>query len=205
MMSRVIDTLQNGAREGIHMVNDTIDSAVYIDPDEQIEAEAQMMAEAEVDEENSRIDKINAKIDEQVEKTHEKVDAFNKSFDEGVAKTKEKIKEVSKSDIATAYRCARLVYWGNMAKDYIQEHPDWALQARDKLVQFGHSAATRLRELGISEYADEDTEEICKRRDLAFGSPDATVEGAAIPDTEMMLQGVTMPDAFTQVMELSVG
>lgn len=204
MIQRVIDTLQSGASAGIATVNDSIDSAIYIDPEEQIEAEAQMEAEKEIDAENSRIDKINAKIDEDVEKTRQRVDQFNAAFDNGVAKTKEKLKEVSKSDIATAYRCARLVYWGNMAKDYIAEHPDWAVNMRDKVSQFGKSAATRLRELGISDYADDETEQICNKRDAMFGAPDATIEGEQIPDTEMMLQGVVMPE-MTQVLELGLG
>lgn len=205
MMSRVIDTLQNGAREGIRVVNDAIDSAIYIDPEEQIETQALAAAKTEVDEKNSHIDKMNVKIDEQIKKTRERVDAFNKAFDKSITKTKEKIREVNKSDIMTAYRCARLVYYGNMAKDYMKEHPDWAEHARDKFVHFGHSAATKLRDLGISEYADENTEEICKRRDLAFGSPDALVTEEVIPDTDMMLQGVMAPEALTQIAELSMG
>lgn len=204
MIQRVIDTLQNGASAGMAAVNDSIDSAIYIDPEEQIEAEAQMEAEKEIDAENDRIDKLNAKIDDKVEETRSKVDQFNNSFDQGVAKTKEKIKEISKSDIATAYRCARLVYWGNLAKDYIAEHPDWAANMRDKVSQFGKSAATRLRELGISDYADDETEEICNKRDAMFGAPDATVEGEAIPDTDMILQGAVMPE-MTQVLELGLG
>ena len=47
MMSRVIDTLQNGAREGIRVVNDAIDSTIYIDPEEQIETQALAAAKAE--------------------------------------------------------------------------------------------------------------------------------------------------------------
>ena len=191
MMSRVIESLQNGVDEGVHIANSTIDDTIYVDPEKQAEIQAYDEAEAEVNAEQSRIDKINAKMDERVDSVHEKVDDINQSFDHGVQKTKEKLKDVSQSRFMQAYRAMRMVYWGNLATNYISEHPEWM----NDLKNFGKSAASKLQELGISDATDDmtETEQICARRDVMFGSPDAGIAVETVPTTDMILSGAELP------------
>ena len=183
MMSRVIESLQNGLDEGVHVVNSSIDDMTYVDPEEQAEAQAYDAAEAEVNAEQSRIDKINAKMDEKVDNVHEKVDKINHAFDHGA----QKVKDVSQSQFMQAYRAMRMVYWGNLAAGYMKSHPEWLNDLKD----FGKSAASKLQELGIADATDDmtETEQICARRDAMFGSPDAGVTPDMTPTTEMILNG----------------
>lgn len=204
MMKEVMQSLYDGANEGINQINGSIDDAIFIDPEEDLEYRAAQEAEEELEEENHKIDEMNEKIDNKVEELQEKTDQINQSFDTGVKSAKAKIKEASKSDIATAYRCVRLYQWGNMAKDYIAEHPDWANNLREKLGSFGQSAATRLQTMGITDAVDEDTAEICQRRDMLYGSPDAGIEEQMIPDTDMILQGATAP-VLESGLEMALG
>lgn len=189
MLNHVIQSLQNGAEEGIHMVNDTIDSAIYIDPEEEADAQAEAAAEKEIQAEQSRVDKINAKIDDKVENTQNKIDKINQSFDKGV----QKVKDVSQSDFMQVYRACRMVYWGKLAKDYVAANPDWM----NDLKSLGSSMATRLKELGLDDAFDTDamdTESICARRNAMFGSPDAGIEAEMMPTTEAILAGAEIPE-----------
>lgn len=189
MLNHVIQSLQNGAEEGIHVVNDAIDSAVYIDQGDAADAQAEAEAEKEVQAEQNRIDKINAKIDDKVEATKTKVDKINQSFDKGV----QKVKDVSQSDFMQVYRACRMVYWGKLAKDYVSTNPDWMNNVRS----FGQSMATRLKELGLNDAFDTEatnTESICARRDAMFGSPDAGIEAELMPTTEAILAGAEIPE-----------
>ena len=183
MMSRVIESLQNGLDEGVHVVNSSIDDMTYVDPEEQAEAQAYDAAEAEVNAEQSRIDKINAKMDEKVDNVHEKVDKINHAFDHGA----QKVKDVSQSQFMQAYRAMRMVHWGNLAAGYMKSHPEWM----NDLKEFGKSAAAKLQEYGIADATDDmtETEQICARRDAMFGSPDAGVTPDMTPTTEMILNG----------------
>mgnify|MGYP004628411283 FL=1 len=189
MLNHVIQSLQNGAEEGIHVVNDTIDSAIYIDPEEEADAQAEAAAEKEIQAEQSRVDKINAKIDDKVENTQNKIDKINKSFDKGV----QKVKDVSQSDFMQVYRACRMVYWGKLAKDYVTTNHDWM----NNLKSLGNSMATRLKELGLDDAFDTDvtdTESICARRNAMFGSPDAGIEAEMMPTTEAILAGAEIPE-----------
>lgn len=189
MLNHVIQSLQNGAEEGIHAVNDTIDSAIYIDPEDKADAQAEAAAEKEIQAEQSRVDKINAKIDDKVEHTQSKIDKINQSFDKGV----QKVKDVSQSDFMQVYRACRMVYWGKLAKDYVATNPDWM----NNLKSLGNSMATRLKELGLDDAFDTDaadTESICARRNVMFGSPDAGIEAELIPTTEAILAGAEIPE-----------
>ena len=194
MMNHIIQSLQNGAEEGIRVVNETIDDAIYLDPEEQAEAMAADAVQKEVDKENSYIDKVNAKIDDDVEKTKQKVDKINQSFDQGVTKAKEKVKEVSQSDFMQMYRAARMVYWGKLATDYMKTNYEWL----NNVKSFGNSMATKLKQLGIADATEEgpvqtETENICARRDAMFGSPDAGIEPEVMPTTEAILAGAEVP------------
>lgn len=191
MMSRVIESLQNGVDEGVHVVNSTIDDAIYVDPEKQADAQAYDAAEAEVNAEQSRIDKMNAKMDEKVDNVHEKVNDINQSFDHGVQKTKEKLKDVSRSRFMQVYRAMRMVHWGNLAANYVSGHPEWM----NDLKNFGKSAASKLKEFGISDATDDmtETEQICARRDAMFGSPDAGIAVETVPTTDMILSGAELP------------
>ena len=204
MMQQVIQSLQNGMNEGIYQVNSAIDNAVYIDPENQADAMAEAEVQKEVDKENSRIDKINTKVDDKIADTRQKVDEINQSFDQGVAKTKEKIKEVSCSDFMQVYRAARMVYWGKLAADYVKTNPDWLNNFRE----FGNSAATRLKQLGIEDATDSEmteTDSICARRDAMFGSPDAGIEPEMVPTTEAILAGADIPLESISMMEIAMG
>ena len=183
MMSRVIESLQNGLDEGVHVINSSIDDMVYVDPEEQADAQAYADAEAEIENEQSRVDKINAKVDDKVENVHEKVDKINQAFDHGA----QKVKDVSQSQFMQAYRAMRMVYWGNLAAGYMKSHPEWM----NDLKEFGKSAAAKLQESGIADATDDmtDTEQICARRDVMFGPPDAGVAVDTTPTTEMILNG----------------
>lgn len=189
MLNHVIQSLQNGAEEGIHVVNDTIDSAIYIDPEEEADAQAEAAAEKEIQAEQSRVDKINAKIDDKVENAQNKIDKINQSFDKGI----QKVKDVSQSDFMQVYRACRMVYWGKLAKDYVAANPDWM----NDLKSLGSSMATRLKELGLDDAFDTDatdTESICARRNAMFGSPDAGIEAEMMPTTEAILSGAEIPE-----------
>lgn len=192
MMSRVIEALQNGMDEGVRAINSSIDDAVYLDPEQQAENKALDAAEADVDAQQSRIDRINAKMDEKAQNVQEKVDRLNQSFDQGVHKAKEKLQDVSRSQFMQAYRAMRMVYWGKMAGSYLASHPDWM----DGLKDFGKSAASRLQEMGIADATDDmtETEQICARRDAMFGSPDAGIVADTAPTTEMILNGAALPE-----------
>lgn len=183
MMSRVIESLKNGLDEGVHVINSSIDDMVYVDPEEQADTQAYADAEAEIEKEQSRVDKINAKVDDKVENVHEKVDKINQTFDHGA----QKVKDVSQSQFMQAYRAMRMVYWGNLAAGYMKSHPEWM----NDLKEFGKSAAAKLQESGIADATDDmtDTEQICARRDAMFGSPDAGVAVDTTPTTEMILNG----------------
>jgi hypothetical protein len=168
MIKRAVQYLYDGAQEGINQVNETIDDTLFIDPEEAVELEAQVNAEAELQEENDRIDKINAEIDNKVEAMQDKIDHINQSFDKGVEKSKKTLKEISQSDIATAYRCTRLAQWGNMARKYIMDHPDWAQNLREKFSSFGTNVASKVEAWGLSD-EDDATKELCAKRDDMFG------------------------------------
>lgn len=187
MMQKVLTTMQDGIQQGVNEVNESIDDALSIDPEEELYKEASIEAEKE----ESRVDEANRKIDGKLETTRDRVDAINKSFDNGAREAKDTMRKVQQSDIMTAYRCARLYQWGNKAVSYIQDHPDWANSLRDKLM--GKSAATRFQELGLGEAVDEETEQICARRNAMFGAPDAGIAPDIMPNTEMILNGAAVP------------
>lgn len=202
MMSRVIESLQNGMNEGIHEINSSIDSMVSVDPEEVADKQAFAAAEAEVDAEQSRIDKINARLDEKVQTVQEKMSQVNQSFDQGVAKTKEKLQDVSKSQFMQAYRAMRMVYWGNMAGQYVANHPDWM----NELKGFGKSAAAKLQEMGIADATEDmtETEQICARRNAMFGAPDEGIAADTAPTTEMLLNGAELPEMGLESLALEV-
>lgn len=192
MMSRVIESLQDGMNEGIHEINSSIDSMVYVDPEESADRQAFAEAEAQMDARQSRIDRINARLDEKARTVQEKVAQVDRSFDQGVAKTKEKLQDVSKSQFMQAYRAMRMVYWGNMAGQYMAGHPEWM----NELKGLGKSAAARLQEMGIADAAGDmtETEQICARRNAMFGAPDEGISPDTTPTTEMLLNGAELPE-----------
>lgn len=214
ILQKTVNAIYDGVNEGVDQVNGAVDDAIYSTPDEQADAEvsaqAEKLAAEEADAEEAKADSINDRIDSGVQDAKANVDKFNQSFSKGVQIADQKIKDAGKSDIATAYRAARLVYWGNLAKNYIASHPDWASSLRQNLGTFAKNASSKLYEMGTqadtSQVADtaSDTDEICARRDAMFGSADAGIEVQPVPDTELMLQGVEIPVADT-VAEVAMG